>query len=87
MSIHEIPTTVYKAVCDTCGRSYEPRRRRALAASDLIRHECGVHRREHDSTGGHRGILAGWNVRCICGEAWVEDATGKPFKCPKDTSI
>lgn len=86
MTVQEIPSTLYKAVCDDCGRAFFPRRRKSIAEWDLKDHECGVHRQAHDSTGGYRGILGGWNVSCVCGERWVDHDGNTPFRCPKDTA-
>jgi hypothetical protein len=47
----------------------------------------GEHRREHDSTGGHRGILGGYMVRCVCGESWVSQNPSEAFMCPADPEV
>jgi len=84
MSVEEVQVTQFIATCDTCGRKFGRVPRRSMAESDLRTHKCGEHRREHDSTGGFRGILGGWNVSCVCGAHWMTENPSEPFACPKD---
>lgn len=74
----------YTAVCDSCCRRFYERARRDAAEWDLKTHKCGEHRQAHDSTGGYRGILGGYNVSCVCGEHWVDHDGNATFHCPKD---
>lgn len=74
--------TRYTPVCEECGWRGHSSHRREYAERDLDSHPCGEHRQAHDSTGGFRGILGGYNVRCVCGESWVVDG-GEPFTCPR----
>ena len=76
----------YTAVCDSCGRRFYEQSSLSAAEWDLKSHKCGEHRQAHDSTGGYRGILGGWNVSCVCGEHWVDHEGNTPFKCPKDVA-
>lgn len=83
--IQESKVTMFAAVCDDCGRTYGRHPRRIMAEDDLARHECGVHRQQHDSAGGFRGVLGGWNVSCICGKTYVTQNPSDPFHCPADS--
>lgn len=74
----------YRALCDNCNWSGDWLYNEQYATQALSRHKCGEHRRVHDSTGGYRGILGGWNVRCVCGAAWVVQNSSEKFKCPMD---
>lgn len=85
MSIETRTVLRYYAVCDDCGRRYASQPRETMAEADLRDHKCGEHRQEHDSTGGWRGVLGGWNVHCVCGARWVTEDPSEPFKCPNDT--
>jgi len=87
MTIEAIIITRYVATCDKCGRKFSPQPRKSMSERDLAWHECGVHRKEHDSTGGYRGILGGYNVHCVCGEHYVTDDPDAPFSCPKDGNL
>lgn len=80
--IEERKVTRYTPTCEKCGWRGNTSYRRSYAERDLESHRCGEHRQAHDSTGGFRGILGGYNVRCVCGERWVADA-GEPFRCPR----
>lgn len=83
--IEERKVTRYTPVCPVCGWRGVSVVRRSYAERDLARHPCGVHRESHDSTGGFRGILGGYNRRCVCGERYVSDA-GEPFACPREAA-
>jgi hypothetical protein len=80
-----LETTVkrYTAVCDSCGWKSSPNPREVYAEHDLDIHKCGDHREAHDSTGGFRGILGGYNRRCVCGSHYISDVPDE-FRCPKD---
>src|SRR5690554_5007992 len=72
-------------VCDECGWRGDPERTKEAAQRDGDTHSsrCGQHGEEYDSTGGYRGILGGYNRRCICGARYISEL-GEPFACPKD---
>lgn len=86
MSIEKYTRTIvrYRATCDTCKKVFPEAHNERAAEWDLRSHNCGEHRPEHDSTGGYRGILGGFSVRCVCGSRWVVDRPGTPFSCPDD---
>jgi hypothetical protein len=84
MSIQEVKVTRFVATCDDCGRKFAQVPRLSMANADLAGHKCGEHRQAHDSTGGFRGILGGWNVYCVCGVHYVADDPAAPFACPKE---
>jgi hypothetical protein len=83
MTISEKQVTRYYPECDACGWKGSPSYRREMAQHDFDRHPCGRHYQAHDSTGGFRGILGGYNVYCVCGARYV-DYDGSPFHCPRD---
>lgn len=82
MSIETKLVTRYVAVCDSCGRRFGSVASEGMAEWDLRTHKCGEHREQHDSTGGFRGILGGWNRDCVCGAHYVSETESEPFKCP-----
>lgn len=82
-TIEAVPVTRYRATCSTCDRKFGMNTKQG-AEWDLRTHECGVHRQQHDNTGGWRGILGGWNIRCVCGARYVTEDDSAAFHCPKD---
>lgn len=74
----------YIGICDNCGWKTNSVWKESVAERDLSWHKCGEHRQKHDSTGGYRGILGGFNMRCVCGEGWVVDDLSVGFHCPKN---
>lgn len=52
-----------------------------------LKETFGYHRSLHNSTGGHRGILGGYTVECVCGAKWVEEASTKKFECPREMAL
>lgn len=76
--------TRYVYVCDDCGWKGDETSTVEYAARSERGHRCGEHRQQHDSTGGYRGILGGYNVYCICGARWTTQTPGEPFACPKE---
>lgn len=78
--------TRYRFVCEECTYKSILYQRTEDAERDERRHECGVHREEHDSTGGYRGILGGYNRHCICGARYTSESGMEKFQCPRDTT-
>lgn len=74
----------YTFTCETCGYNGGSRARRTLAEADEQVHAltCGRHFEAHDSTGGYRGILGGYNRYCVCGAHYVTENIDE-FKCPR----
>lgn len=84
MSVEQRQVTQYVAKCDACGRTLGASLRSRGLDWYFRSHDCQTHRRQFDSTGGLRGILARWRVSCTCGESWVADDSYAEFHCPKD---
>lgn len=61
----------------------EERERTLIAGVKELAVLLPSHRPRHDSTGGYRGILGGFNENCVCGAHWVRDDLAEPWQCPR----